>query len=145
MPPKISMYTYSIIISKIARKCNRNVEFPGFVGCLFFLSVKSYWKLRIKQYDKRSGITYAYESHSYWDPEKKMTRARRKLIGRVDPETGEIIPTDGRNRKKEPQKETMDYESLYKKLLKKTAAQDVLIESLRKQVAQLQAQKRMDG
>ena len=98
----------------------------------------------IKQYDKRSGITYAYESHSYWDPEKKMTRARRKLIGRVDPETGEIIPTDGRNRKKEPQKETTDYESLYKKLLKKTAAQDVLIESLRKQVAQLQAQKRMD-
>ena len=42
----------------------------------------------IKQYDKRSGITYAYESHSYWDPEKKMTRAKRKLIGRVDPETG---------------------------------------------------------
>ena len=41
------MYTYSIIISKIARKCNRNVEFPGFVGCLFFLSVKSYWKLRL--------------------------------------------------------------------------------------------------
>ena len=53
----------------------------------------------IKQYDKRSGITYAYESHSYWDPEKKMTRAKRKLIGRVDPETGEIVPTDGRNRK----------------------------------------------
>ncbi len=42
----------------------------------------------IKQYDKHSGITYAYESHSYWDPEKKMTRAKRKLIGRADPETG---------------------------------------------------------
>ena len=53
----------------------------------------------IKQYDKRSGITYAYESHSYWDPEKKMTRAKRKLIGRVDPQTGEIVPTDGRNKK----------------------------------------------
>ena len=24
----------------------------------------------IKQHDKRSGITYAYESHSYWDSEK---------------------------------------------------------------------------
>mgnify|MGYP001069792312 CR=1 FL=1 len=48
----------------------------------------------IKQYDKRSGITYAYESHSYWDPEKKMTRAKRKLIGRVDPETGEIVRTE---------------------------------------------------
>lgn len=98
----------------------------------------------IKQYDKRSGITYAYESHSYWDPEKKMTRARRKLIGRVNPETGEITPTDGRNRKKEPQKETTDYENLYKKLLKKVAAQDVLIESLEKQVAQLQAQNRIN-
>ena len=40
------MYTYSIIISKIARKCNRNVEFPGFVGYLFFLSVKFYWKFK---------------------------------------------------------------------------------------------------
>lgn len=30
----------------------------------------------IKQHDKRSGITYAYESHSYWDPEKKMTRQK---------------------------------------------------------------------
>ena len=40
------MYTYLIIIQQIARKCNRNVEFPGFVGYLFFLSVKSYWKLR---------------------------------------------------------------------------------------------------
>ena len=44
----------------------------------------------IKQYDKRSGITYAYESHAYWDPEKKMSRAKRTLLGRIDPETGEI-------------------------------------------------------
>lgn len=51
------------------------------------------------QTDKRSGITYAYQSVSYWDKEKKQSRARRTLIGRVDKETGEIIPTDGRNRK----------------------------------------------
>ena len=31
----------------------------------------------IHQHDKRSGITYAYESHSYWDPEKKMVRAKK--------------------------------------------------------------------
>jgi len=53
----------------------------------------------IYQTDKRSGITYAYESVSYWDKEKKQSRARRTLIGRVDKETGEILPTDGRNRK----------------------------------------------
>jgi hypothetical protein len=55
----------------------------------------------IHQYDKRSGITYAYESISYWDKEKKMSRAKRKLIGRIDPDTGEIVPTDGRCRKKQ--------------------------------------------
>ena len=60
----------------------------------------------IKQFDKRSGITYAYESKAYWDSEKKMSRAKRTLIGRIDPETGEIIPTDGRNRKKKDEKVT---------------------------------------
>lgn len=54
----------------------------------------------VYQKDKRSGITYAYESVSYWDKEKKQSRAKRTLIGRVDPITGEIVPTDGRGRKK---------------------------------------------
>ena len=49
--------------------------------------------------DKRSGITYAYESKSYWDKEKQQSRSKRTLIGRVDPETGEIKKTDGRCKK----------------------------------------------
>ena len=52
----------------------------------------------IKQFDKRSGITYVYDSKSYFDKEKKCSRAKRTLIGKLDPETGEIIPTDGRNK-----------------------------------------------
>ena len=52
--------------------------------------------------DKRSGITYAYESKSYWDKETKMPRCKRTLIGRVDPDTGEIKPTDGRCKKNSP-------------------------------------------
>jgi transposase len=55
----------------------------------------------VYQTDKRSGITYAYESISHWDKEKKQSRAKRTLIGRVDKITGEIVPTDGRNRKKQ--------------------------------------------
>ena len=51
----------------------------------------------VYQTDKRSGITYAYQSISHWNREKKQSRAKRTLIGRVDIETGEIIPTDGRN------------------------------------------------
>jgi len=39
----------------------------------------------IHQKDKRSGITYAYESTSHWDKEKKQSRSTRRLIGRVDP------------------------------------------------------------
>jgi len=52
----------------------------------------------IYQHDKRSDITYAYDSKSYYDKEKKCSRAKRTLIGKVDPDTGEIIPTDGRNK-----------------------------------------------
>ena len=56
----------------------------------------------IKRLDKRTGITYVYESTSYWDKEKKQPRSKRVLIGKVDPDTGEVIPTDGRgNRRKE--------------------------------------------
>jgi len=53
----------------------------------------------VYQTDKRSGITYAYESVAYWDKEKKQSRAQRTLIGRLDKETGKVVPTDGRNRK----------------------------------------------
>ncbi len=52
----------------------------------------------VHQHDKRSGITYAYESISHWDKEKKQSRAKRTLIGRVDDITGEIVPTRGTNR-----------------------------------------------
>lgn len=58
----------------------------------------------IKQYDKRSGITYAYEATYRWDKEKQQSRCKRKLIGRVDTETGDIVPTDGRCRKDKPAK-----------------------------------------
>ena len=46
--------------------------------------------------DKRSGKTYAYETTYTWDKEKKQSRSKRTLIGRLDEETGEIVPTDGR-------------------------------------------------
>jgi len=98
----------------------------------------------IHQYDKRSGITYAYESHSYWDKEKKTSRARRTLIGRVDPVTGEIVATDGRCKKdkvKEEKKKDPDYKALYEKLGKKCAMQETLIKALQNEIAALKAQR----
>ena len=47
----------------------------------------------VYQTNKKTGITYAYESISYWDKKKQQSRAKRKCIGRVDPETQKIIPT----------------------------------------------------
>ena len=98
----------------------------------------------IKQYDKRSGITYAYESKAYWDSEKKMSRAKRTLLGRIDPETGEIIPTDGRNRKKKEEKPAAspspeDYKEMYEKLLKKYEAQEQIIKSLQDKISKMES------
>lgn len=53
----------------------------------------------IYQTDKRSGITYAYEAEYFWDKEKQQSRSKRRLIGRVDTQSGEVIPTDGRMKK----------------------------------------------
>lgn len=47
----------------------------------------------IKQLNKKTGITYVYESHSFRDKTTKKPRSTRKLIGRIDDATGEIIPT----------------------------------------------------
>ena len=47
----------------------------------------------VYQRDKRSNVTYVYESQSFYSKEKKQSRSKRKLIGRLDPESGQIIPT----------------------------------------------------
>ena len=53
----------------------------------------------IKQYHKDTDTTYVYESISYWDAEKRQSRSKRKLLGKLDPETNEVIPTGKRGRK----------------------------------------------
>ena len=35
--------------------------------------------------------TYLYEVESYWDPEKKQPRQRRKYLGKKDPESGHLV------------------------------------------------------
>ena len=59
----------------------------------------------IKQTDKRTGITYAYDTTYYWDKEKQQSRCKRVCVGKVDPSTGEIVPTRAK-RKKLPKKTT---------------------------------------
>lgn len=47
----------------------------------------------VHQKNKQNGITYVYESDGYWDKDKQQARSQRKCIGKLDPETGEFIPS----------------------------------------------------
>lgn len=47
-----------------------------------------------KSYNKNTGVTYVYEVlENKWDPVKKRAVNKRKLIGKIDPETGKVVPT----------------------------------------------------
>ena len=50
----------------------------------------------VKCYDRKRDITYVYESEHYVDKETGKSHYKRRLIGRVDPETGETVPTGSR-------------------------------------------------
>ena len=52
------------------------------------------------QKNKKTGVVYAYENRPFWDSEKKQSRSTRKLLGKVDPLSGNIVPTEGRSVKK---------------------------------------------
>ncbi len=54
----------------------------------------------VRSYDKKTGVTYVYKSESSWDPVTKMPRPKRTCIGKIDPVTGEIVPTGKRGRPK---------------------------------------------
>ena len=92
----------------------------------------------IQQFHKDTNTTYVYESESYWDPEKRQSRSRRKCIGKIDPETGEMIPTGKRGRAKNPQNEnTETSESSKLQALLQSAQEEIL--SLKTENAELKA------
>ncbi len=99
----------------------------------------------IKKLNKQTGVTYVYESESYWDKEKKQPRSRRKLIGKIDEETGEIVPTGGRGRSKKKKaddiSETLppdsDLETLCPEQADQLRQNDAEISALKKQVTEL--------
>ncbi len=95
--------------------------------------------------DKRSGLTYAYETTYVWDKEKKQSRSKRTLIGRVDETTGEIVPTDGRGRKRSPSYVPEENEYVMPKTVKELRAEILrLLEEnsvLRKEIQALKSKR----
>lgn len=105
----------------------------------------------INSYNRKRGVTYVYESISYWDKELKQPRSKRRLLGRRDPDTGELIATRKQNTASavtpsEADSDT-DYVELYRQNQKTIRDKDALILLLRKELAnaktQLKVQKRI--
>jgi len=99
----------------------------------------------IKKLNKQTGVTYVYESESYWDKEKKQPRSRRKLIGKIDEETGEVVPTGGRGSRKkrkltelpEPLPTDSSLETLCLEQAEQLRQNDAELSALKKQVMEL--------
>ena len=70
----------------------------------------------IQQYHKDTDTTYVYESESYWVPELGQSRSRRKLLGKLDPVTGEIVPCGKRGPKKQKPETSPADRQAYQKL-----------------------------
>ena len=48
--------------------------------------------------NKKTGAVYVYSVESYWDKEKKAPRNKQVCIGKLDQETGEVIPSKRRHK-----------------------------------------------
>lgn len=86
-----------------------------------------------KSYNKRTGVTYVYEVYeNYWNKEKKRPESKRRLIGKIDPETGEVVPTS-RARKKADKNDngTQNYRVKYEEAKEKLAQQEKEITDLK--------------
>ncbi len=48
---------------------------------------------RVNHVNKKTGVTYVYESESYWDKELKQSRNRQVCVGKLDPVSGDLVPS----------------------------------------------------
>ena len=101
----------------------------------------------VRVHNKARNITYVYESESYWDKELKQPRSHRKLIGRIDPATGEVVSTSGKTRDEEPSTSAAhsdtDYKRLYEQALSTIDQKDALIRELRSRLAAVESDNRL--
>ena len=48
---------------------------------------------QVRQRNKKTGVTYVYEAVSVWNKELKQARNKQVCIGKIDPATGEFVPS----------------------------------------------------
>ena len=93
----------------------------------------------VRYTNKKTGQVALYESTSYYDPETKQSRPRRKYLGIEDPETGKLIPSSGKRGRKKALEGNMPakkisredkYKVKYEKLLKDFSEKEARIKQL---------------
>lgn len=101
----------------------------------------------IVKYTRKDGSVFAYESTAKWDASKKQSRPIRKYLGKVDPESGAIIPSSGKRgrplgSKNKPRANTRGDTQRGQSTGSKTvaSAQDEELKTARQQVGALQAE-----
>ena len=67
--------------------------------CTTFTLERSSIMSVVRYTNKKTGAVTLYESTSHYDPVTKQSRPIRKYLGRLDPETGELIPSTKRKKK----------------------------------------------
>lgn len=88
----------------------------------------------VKSYSKANDTTYVYEQDMKWNPQTKRPEGTRKLIGKIDPATGEIVPTGKRGRKKKEPESNVQTDP---QLVKQNQSLQSMVDSLRKQITDL--------
>ncbi len=79
-----------------------------------------------RSYNKHTNTYYAYDTSYVWDEKSQKKVQRKRCIGKIDPETDEIIPTGKRGRPRRddsPAKESDDLKHAeYAKILSEAKA-----------------------
>lgn len=96
----------------------------------------------IKQYHKDTDTTYVYESISYWDPEKGQSRSKRTLLGKIDPETGEVVPTGKRGRSKKVQAPVSDTDVALQEALARNSELELTVKKQKVLIDELERKNR---
>ena len=95
-----------------------------------------------------AGRVYAYSSESYWSKEKGQPRSKRTYLGRVNPETGEIIKgrQGGKNYKPKMATPVSEPDSDRQQLLDIITSKNAEIAEMQQDIRALQNQvKQMSG
>lgn len=92
----------------------------------------------VYQTDRRSGTTYAYRSEPVRDPVTGKPSQKRTYLGRVDPETGEIVPKAAKGKRNRSKVGDQNQAQLPLTVAESSSLRDES-ELLRAEVARLQA------